>query len=168
MDEKHPKDIDLRPKRRKDKDNPYEIFTIGVHTDHPKYFVSFRDGNGRKICKAIEKTLFDCLNSFELEDLSYLNKVDRHIEQSELSEQMLNSRSIDKPCSVEETALRDFQYDMLYRAITELSDMQRKRILLYYFEDLTYEQIATIEGCSVHSIFISIERAKEKIKKFLS
>ncbi len=81
---------------------------------------------------------------------------------------MLNFRSIDKTCSVEETALRDFQYDMLYRAIDELSDTQRKRILLYYFEDLTYEQIAKIEGCSVHSIFISIERAKEKIKKFLT
>lgn len=30
MDGNHPKNINPRPKRRKDKDNPYEIFTIGI------------------------------------------------------------------------------------------------------------------------------------------
>lgn len=34
MDEKHPKNIDKRPKRRKDRDNPYEIFTVGINTDN--------------------------------------------------------------------------------------------------------------------------------------
>lgn len=48
MDEKHPKDIDPRPKRHKDKNNPYDIFTIGFHTDHPQYFqtVSGKHGLG--------------------------------------------------------------------------------------------------------------------------
>ena len=29
----HPNKPDPRPKRRKDRDNPYEIFTVGIGTD---------------------------------------------------------------------------------------------------------------------------------------
>lgn len=38
MDGQHPNKHDLRPKRRKDKDNPYEIFTVGIGTDSPHYY----------------------------------------------------------------------------------------------------------------------------------
>lgn len=31
----NPKNSDPRPKRRKDKDNPYTIYSIGSETDHP-------------------------------------------------------------------------------------------------------------------------------------
>ena len=33
----------------------------------------------------IEKVLYDLFNRFELEDISYLNRVSRHIEHSELT-----------------------------------------------------------------------------------
>ena len=33
MDGQHPNKFDPRPKRRKDKDNPYEIFSAGIGTD---------------------------------------------------------------------------------------------------------------------------------------
>lgn len=46
MDGNHPKDIDPRPKRRRAKDNPYEIYTVGIHTDQPHYFIAFTDYGG--------------------------------------------------------------------------------------------------------------------------
>lgn len=36
--------IDPRPKRRKSKDNPYTIYSIGIESDAPRFYVSFRDG----------------------------------------------------------------------------------------------------------------------------
>lgn len=39
-------------------------------------------------------------------------------------------------------------------------------LVLHYFYDLTYEQIAELEKCSAHSVFVSVKRAEEKIKKF--
>lgn len=71
------------------------------------------------------------------------------------------------PCSVEETVYRAIQYEQLHRAIDQLPKTQRRRLILYYFYDFTYEKIAEIEGCSVHSVFVAIEWAKEKIKFFL-
>lgn len=115
----------------------------------------------------IDGELYGLLNAFELEDLSYLNEWDRHIEQSELSEETLEQRMRRTPCSVEETVYRAIQYGQLHRAIDQLPKTQRRRLILYYFYDFTYEKIAEIEGCSVHSVFVAIERAKEKIKFFL-
>ena len=57
----HPKNIDPRPKRRKDKDNPYEIFTTGLGTAQPHYFLAFVDSTGVEQCMEIDKALFDIL-----------------------------------------------------------------------------------------------------------
>lgn len=43
MDGNHPKNKYLRPKRRKDRDNPYTIFTSGIDTDSPRYYLAFTD-----------------------------------------------------------------------------------------------------------------------------
>lgn len=49
----------------------------------------------------ISKELYDTFDAFELEDLSYLNIWDRHIEQSEVWEPALNERAVEVPESVE-------------------------------------------------------------------
>ncbi len=63
-----------RPKRRKDKYNPYTIFE-----KDGQYYVSFKDGQGDLHKLEISKVLYDTFDSFELSDLVYLNVVDRHI-----------------------------------------------------------------------------------------
>lgn len=58
------------------------------------------------------------------------------------------------PLSVEEAVYRRMQYERLYQAIDRLPKTQRRRLILYYFYDFTYEKIAEIEGCSVHSVYV--------------
>ena len=67
-----------RPKRRKDKYNPY---TLTEKED--KHFLSFWDGQGVLQEFQITRELFEALNRFELDDLSILNEWDRHYEHSE-------------------------------------------------------------------------------------
>ena len=57
MDGSHPKNIDPRPKRRRDEENPYEIYTTGINTTHPRYFLAFTDSNKVKRWMEIDKTL---------------------------------------------------------------------------------------------------------------
>ena len=152
MDEK-------RPKRRKDKYNPY---TLSQNED--KHYISFRDGQGVLRELQITKELFEVLNRFELDDLSILNEWDRHIEHFEQTEQSLNRRAFSKEESVEETVLRSIEYERLHRAISELPERQRRRLILYYFEGLTYEQIARMEGCTIMPVKRSIDSAIKKLK----
>ncbi len=168
MDGNHPKNIDPRPKRRKDKDNPYEIFTTGIDTAHPRYYLSFQDHGGIKQCMEIEKNLFDTFDRFELDDLSFINEVDRHYEQAEQTEASLNKRAAQRSDSVEEIVARRMETEKLHRAIAQLPDIQRRRLILYYFGDFTYGQIAEMEGCTHPAVMKSISSAMKKLKDFLS
>lgn len=152
------------PKRRKAKDNPYSIY---YDMDKRSYFLSFTDGYGLSHRFEISKDIYDLFDEFELGDLSMLNEFDRHIEHSELTEGTLNERAANVPKSVEEIVCERMRDEQLHNAISKLPEVQRRRLMLYYFAELTYEQIAEMEGCSVHSIFVAIERAKENLKKFL-
>ena len=167
MDGNHPKNADTRPKRRKDRDNPYEIFTTGINTAHPHFYLSFKDSSGSKRCMEIDKALFDAFDSFELDDLSFMNEVDRHYEQSEQSEWTLAKRAVQPQESVEETVFQRVENEALHRAIAQLPEKQRRRLVLYYFGGFTYEQIAEMEKCKYQTVQDTIYAALKNLKKFL-
>ncbi len=155
MDEK-------RPKRRKDKYNPYTLTKI-----KDKHILSFRNGQGVLQEITIDRELFELLDRFELDDLSYLNEVDRHYEHSELTEISLYNRATALPESVEDAVLRNLQYEALYNAIWKLPEAQRRRLIFYYFGGLTYAQIADMEGCKYQTVQESIYAALKNLKSFL-
>ncbi len=150
------------PKRRKDKYNPY---TIGT-TEDGRHWLTFSDGQGNRHHLEITAAVFALFDSFELDDLSYLNEVGRHYEQSELTEASLYDRAVHRPATVEESALQSMEYAQLHRAISELPETQKRRLTLYYFQGLTYEQIAGMEGCTKRAVKFSVDIAVEKLKKF--
>lgn len=153
------------PKRRKAKDNPYTIFFC---RETGKYFLSFKDSQGEHHHFEIDKSLYDVFDGFELEDLSVLNEFDNHTEHSELTEGSLNNRAFHKPESVEDAVIHKLQDELLRKAIAELPEMYRRRLRLYYFGRLTYEQIAELEGCTKMPVKRSIDRAIDEVRKKLS
>ena len=159
MDGNHPNHREPRPKRRRAADNPYEIYTVGTNTDCLRYYISFQDGMGAQRELEISKELFDTLDRFELDDLSFLNEVDRHYEQSEQSENSLNKRAATPQISVEETVMRQMETERLHRAISKLPEIQRRRLSMYYFSGLTFEQIAKKEGCTKMAVKLSVDHA---------
>ena len=167
MADSHPKNLDPRPKRRRDEENPYEIYTAGINTAHPRYFLAFTDGSKIKRWMEIDKILFDAFNEFELDDLSFFNEVDRHYEKSEVTEAALNRRAAKPQESVEETVSQRMEVDKLHQAIAKLPEKQRRRLVLYYFGEFTYEQIAAMEECKFQVIAKSIKTAEKNLKKIL-
>lgn len=57
--------MDRRPKRRKDKYNPYTL-----HKGNERYYVSFIDSNNKFQKIEISQKVFESFNKFELEDIS--------------------------------------------------------------------------------------------------
>lgn len=165
MDGNHPINFDPRPKRRRIEDNPYELLTVGIETDSPHYYIRFRDGVCVEHCMEISKELFELFDRFELDDLSFLNEVDRHYAKEELNDETFARHSMYIRDVVEKDAYQSMKNQQLRRIISSLPDKQRKRLSLYYFGGYTYEEIAEMEHCSVHSVYVAVERAKEKIKK---
>lgn len=165
MDGNHPTHIDPQPKRRKSKDNPYTIFTTGRNTHDPRYYLSFRDVSGTHHCMEIDKELFDALDQFELDDISFMNEVDRHYEQSEQTEASLSRRATEQQDTVEDAVSRRLEAEALHRAIAQLPETQRRRLVLYYFGNFTYEEIAKMEGCTKRAVKFSVDIAIGKLKE---
>jgi len=152
------------PVRNKSKDNPY---TLGYDEEKNVYTVEFSDN--KNIIHKVEITdkIYSAFDKFELEDVSQIHKYSKYIEHSEIYEETLNKRAMDKQLSVEEIVEHKMDMDGLKLAIDKLTDIQKRRLKMYYFEDMTLNEIAEIEGCSIKNVHKSIEQAKENIKKTL-
>ena len=109
--------------------------------------------------------LCQTFDRFELEDISHLNRVSRHIEHSELTDETLNDRVFYKAERIEDIVSESIEYEQLHRAVSELPEVQRRRLKLYFFGELTYEQIAKLEGCTKRAVKFSVDIAVEKLKK---
>lgn len=112
-------------------------------------------------------TLFSQFDDFELEDISHLNEMSRHYEFSELSEQSINERAFLPPESIEDAVFRKLQNAQLHAAMQMLPEKQRKRLILYYFQNYTYAQIAEMEGCTVMPVKRSIDKAVAQLAKLM-
>ena len=95
-----------------------------------------------------------------------MHKVDKHYERTEQTEASLNKRAIKPQESVEEIVSQRMEVDKLHQAIARLPEKQRRRLVLYYFGEFTYEQIADMEGCTISPVKRSIEKAIENLKVF--
>ena len=153
--------------RYKDKDNPYTIYSIGIDTDHPRYYVEFDDGEGIHHCQEITEEVFRDFDANELADISHKNKCDRHFLKTILSDAEIHNRSTESDDPLQEIIEANEEKERLHRAILMLSSVQQRRILMYYFENKTYKEIAEIEHCSIPAVKESLESARERIVKFL-
>jgi len=148
-------------KRRRSKDNPYKMDCLGN-----KYKINFKYNGENKDIK-ISKELYDLFNKFELEDLSYMNKYDRHIEHLHLDEiQMYNRLKLSNK-NLENEVIEDLENQDLHIAIKKLPQIQRRRIYLYYFCNMKQREIALQEKTSIRAIQYSLECALKNLKKFL-
>ncbi len=152
------------PKRRKDALNPYTISKSG----DGQYSLSFKDGQGDTYFLEISEELYETFNEFELADIKELNIVDRHIEHSELTEESLNNRAVRIEKSVEDIVLQNMYFEQLQEGIDSLSDVQRRRLILHYFDGRTYEEIAEKERCSHVAIIYSVNAAVKNLKKYFN
>ena len=153
-----------RPKRRKHKDNPY---TLEFIEEKNSYRVSFKDVKGKYQRVEVNKEIYQAFDRFELDDLSELNEFDNHIEHSEIYENNLNQRAMDKPLGVDDIVETMLINEELKKAINELSDIQKRRIKMYYFEDMTLEDIARVEKTSHQAVSKSIINALTELRKIL-
>lgn len=111
--------MDKRPKRRKDKYNPYTLYTKAG-----RYYISFVDVNNNFQEIAVSQKVFESFNKFELEDISQMNEYDRHLEHSEVDENTLYQKSVSSEQPLEEYFDKARDAENLHMAISKLPDVQ--------------------------------------------
>lgn len=97
-----------------------------------------------------------------------LHEVDRHYEHIDLTEAEIEHRAAFPKEPLEEEIGRVLLYEELHKRIAQLTETQQRRLALYYFHGLTYEQIAAAEGCRYQAVRDSVRSAIQKLKNFMS
>ena len=134
-----------------------------------QYFVRFVDSAGENRQTQVSRPVYLEFERFVRQERNLRRWDERYLEYSTLTDEDLLNRAIHIPKSVEEAVIDSLTNQKLREAILALSQMQRRRFILYYEFGLTYEQIAVIEGCSKVAVKYSIDNAKANIqKKFVS
>ncbi|MCI6627406.1 MAG: sigma-70 family RNA polymerase sigma factor [Tenericutes bacterium] len=125
------------PNRNKSNDNPY---TLGFDEEKNVYTVEFMD-NRKQIHKVeISEKVYQAFDKFELEDISQIHKFRKHIEHSEIFEETLEHRMLNKPITIEDEVEEKILFDDIKNAIDSLPEIQKNRIKKYYFDNKTLEQ----------------------------
>ena len=150
--------------RNKDKYNPY---TLDIDEETNTYIVEFKDIKNIIHRVEVSEKVYEAFDKFELEDISQIHKIRKYIERNEVYEETLFHKSINASISVEDEVESKLLSDDLKEAIKLLNDIQKRRLIKYYFEDKSLEEIALEEGTSHQAISKSIHRAIEEIQKNL-
>lgn len=144
---------------------PYTIRATRV-AGIKRYLARFKDGQGNAHESKVTYRVYLDFQRAIREDRNQDRWQERYIELFALSDEELFKRAINKPKSLEDIALDNLSIEQLERAISKLTETQRRRFLLWQ-RGLTYRQISQVEGCAEPSVIRSVSRAKEKIYKML-
>lgn len=150
------------PKRRKSKENPY---VLDYNEERKIYIIKFKDTRNNMQIVEVTEDIYNVFDKSELEDISQMHEYERHIEHSELCDITLNRRAKNISITIEEEVEKKIFNEELKEVINELPEIQKRRLKKYYFEDMTYEEIASEENCTKRAVKFSIDIAIEKISK---
>jgi RNA polymerase sigma-70 factor (ECF subfamily) len=145
-------------------ENPYTLRT-GIAEGITRYYVSFTDGQAIHLETEVSRPVYLEFLRFVKVERSLRRSDERHIEQSDVTDETRDRRAMNPPKSIEETIFDSRRNERLRRAVAELPEVQRRRFVLHHEFGLTYEQIALIEGCKRQPVTRSIARAEEKIRE---
>ena len=139
----------------------YIVYT----NEYNKHIAIFRDANNKIQEVEISDIIKDALINEKRKEKRQKNEFDRHIEHSIVYENKLNFRVMDKPISLEEQFENKIINQNLKDAISSLSEVQKRRIKMYYFEKMTQQEIANKEGVSLRAVQYTLNDALEELKK---
>ena len=89
----------------------------------------------------------------------------RHLSDKDIDRNDLDNFLADRPADFVELIAKASEAETLRRALDCLTDTQRRRVQMYFFDGFTYRQIAEFENANEKSVRESITGALGKLKK---
>lgn len=132
--------------------------------DKPLVKIEYKTANGSWICVEVSTSVKELLEQSDRQIRSQRRQDRRYLDFTPLTDEVLEISLLgvyEDTADLLERMERDAR---LHKAIGKLTEVQRRRLSLYYFEGLTYSQIAKLEGVSHRAVIYSIEQALKQLK----
>lgn len=130
--------------------------------------ITYKTANGNSICVEVSTQVKELLEQSDRQIRSQRRQDRRHLDYMDFIDGLTDAAMNDLQMDVADLVIRMESYRQLYRAISQLSEVQRRRLLLHFVDNLTYFQIANLEGVNPVAISHSVKRALIHLQKYLT
>lgn len=142
-----------------------DSYTLEYIESEDKYYISFIDSVNQECRIEIDKEIFYAYLKSKKSYIKIKNETNRHLEQSELTDEEIYNRAFEKEESIEETVMKDIEKEKMQQALKNLTEVQQRRIELHIVNNITIRDIAQLEKVRKKQIEKSLQIGFKKIKK---
>lgn len=132
--------------------------------DKPLVKIEYKTATGSRICVEVSTSVKELLEQSDRQIRSQRRQDRRYLDFTPLTDEVLEISLLGVYEDTADLLERMERNARLHKAIGKLTEVQRRRLSLYYFEGLTYSQIAKLEGVSHRAVIYSIEQALKQLK----
>jgi len=134
--------------------------------DKPQVGIIYKLANGKQVCIDVSIEVKELLEQTDRQARSQGRQDRRHLDFVGSVNALEN---VQTPPQEDIAGLVSRMDDCkrLYTAIGKLPGLQRRRLLLYFFEELNFRQIAELEGVGISAVARTIKRGLDTLNKLL-
>ena len=133
--------------------------------DKPLVTIIYKTANGNEICVEVSTSVKELLEQSNRQIRSQRRQDRRYLDFTPLTDESLESSLLAAYEDAADLLERKECYAWLHSAIGKLTEVQQRRLRLYYFCGLSYSQIAKLENVNYRSVIDSITQAVKRLGK---
>ncbi len=130
--------------------------------------ITYKTASGSKICVEVSTPVKELLEQSDRQIRSQRRQDRRHLDNMDFIDGLTNVAMNDPQADAADLVMEIESYQQLYAAVSKLPEAQHRRLLLHFVDNLTYRQIAELEGVNRFAVSHSIKRALIQLKKHLT
>ena len=130
--------------------------------------IKYKTAAGKHICVEVSTAVKELLEQSDRQMCSQQRQDRRHLIREEYIDELVDTTAVYPQEDFADLVIRMDRTNQLYAAIETLSEVQKRRLHLYYFVGLSYRQIGEKENVSHNSVARSVEQAIRKLRKHIS
>lgn len=135
--------------------------------DKPFVTITYKTA-GKRIRVEVPTSVKELLEQFDRQIRSQRRQDRRHLDYIVFIGDLTDTAMMNPQKDIANRLIRMESYKQLYTASNQLSEVQRRRLTLYFVGNLTHRQIAEIQGVNQAAIGHSTRRALDQLYNLLA
>lgn len=137
--------------------------------DKPLVKIEYKTADGRRICVEVSTSVKELLEQSDRQIRSQRRQDRRYLDNADFIDGLTDAAMrYPQQADAADLVMKMESYQRLYEAVDELSKVQRRRLLLYFVDNLTHRQIAELDRVNRATVTRSIEGALKQLRKHLA
>ena len=134
--------------------------------ENPSVTITYKLASGIRICVEVSTSVKEVLDETDRKIRSQRRQDRRYLDNEDFIDGLTDAAMrYPQQTDAADLVIRMESYRQLYAVVDKLSEVQRRRLLLYFVDNLTHHQIAELEGVNRATISHSIKRALKQLYK---